>query len=197
MDDTRNDIQLWNKLRRSNRDAFSKLYERYVDVLYNYACKICKDKELIEDAIQDLFIDLWKYRKHLSQTTSVRYYLYYALRTRVVRALSKSGNWSFKDGLSWDEVEGLMTSSAEHQQVELEALDEKTKKLRKYLHNLSPRQYEAIVLRFYDDFSYEEIASLMQANPQSIRNLVQRGLSQLKQYGQLLMCFLAAVLELA
>jgi len=83
-------------------------------------------------------------------------------------------------------MENLIDLSPEEELMSIESGDERTRKLKKYLHNLSPRQYEAIMLRFYDEFSYEEIGEIMGANPQSIRNLVARGLLHLRQYAQFL-----------
>lgn len=180
-----NDILLWNRLKQGDRNAFSVLYERYVSCLYNYALKICKDRDLVEDCIQDVFIALWKYHKNLSPTTSVKYYLYRALRSRLFKSAGTS-TWAVQDGVNWNEVENLVDISPEEELMAAESVDERTRKLRKYLHNLSPRQYEAIVLRFYDEFTYEEIASIMEVNPQSIRNLIHRGLLQLRQYAQFL-----------
>lgn len=185
MDRDRSDIVLWKKLKRSDKCAFAMLYERHVGMLYNYASKMCKDKVWIEDCIQDLFIDLWRYRRNLADTTSVKFYLYHSLRCRLFKSSSNT-LWTFRDGVNWEDVERLMSLSPEDDRIEAESVDELTRKLQKFLHNLSPRQYEAIVLRFYDGFSYEEIASIMQVNSQSIRNLIQRGLVQLRQYAQYL-----------
>ena len=180
-----NDILLWSRLKQGDKNAFSILYERHVSCLYNYSSKICKDRDLVEDCIQDVFIALWKYHKNLSPTTSVKYYLYRALRSRLFKSAGTSG-WALQDGVNWNEVENLVDLSPEEELMATESVDERTRKLRKYLHNLSPRQYEAIVLRFYDEFTYEEIASIMEVNPQSIRNLIHRGLLQLRQYAQFL-----------
>ena len=193
MDHAKHDIELWSRIKRGDKCAFALLYERYVSLLYNYASKICKDKNLVEDSIQDLFIDLWKYRASIAPTTSVKYYLYFALRTRIARASSKV-SWFLREGVSWDDIKGFMTISSEMEMIEAETTDEKTRKIQKYLHNLSPRQYEAIVLRFYDEFTYEEIANVMNVNSQSVRNLIHRGLAQLKQYTQLLTSWIASIL---
>jgi RNA polymerase sigma-70 factor (ECF subfamily) len=83
-----------------------------------------------------------------------------------------------------------VSGSSEEDFIESELVDERARRIQKFLHNLSPRQYEAIVLRFYDEFSFDDIGKIMDMNPQSVRNLIQRGLVQLKQYTQLLTSFL-------
>lgn len=184
---------LWNKIKGGDKLALAKLYDRYVKVLYNYASKIHKDKETIEDAIHDLFVDIWRYRQNISSTTSVRYYLYLSLRRKIVKSAVRQSSY-INDGVNWEDVKSLVLLPSENSLIELEIMDERTRRLKKYLNNLSPRQYEAVVLRFYDDFSYEEIASIMNLNAQSARNLVQRGLIQLRQYAQLLISWAAFIL---
>jgi RNA polymerase sigma-70 factor (ECF subfamily) len=182
------DVALWRSIKKGEKAALGSLYEMHIDVLYNYAAKICKDKEVIEDAVHDVFIDIWRYRKNLSETTSVRYYLYYALRSRLLKDLRNNARM-IHDGyeaFAWKDLDSLLTISSEHEIIESEHLDERTKRLAKFLANLSPRQHEAISLRFYDDFTYEEIAGIMRINEQSVRNLIQRALLQLRQYSQLL-----------
>lgn len=188
----KNETQIWDLMRKGNREALEHIYRLYVKNLYNYGRKICEDKEVVEDAIHDLFVDLWRYRKNISAITSVRYYLYLSLRRKIIKTENKR-SLSVSGPVNWEEISNLMTPPADYTLVNRETLDERTRRLKKYLGNLSPRQYEAIVLRFYDDFSYEEIGTLMNLNTQSARNLVQRGLSQLRQYAQLLISWGAMV----
>ena len=48
------------------------------------------------------------------------------------------------------------------------------------LNHLSARQRAAVVLRYYDDASYENIASMLDCRPATARSLVLRGLSHLR-----------------
>ena len=48
------------------------------------------------------------------------------------------------------------------------------------LNKLPPRQKEVLYLLFYQDMSYEDIATVMQMNYQSARNLVHRALKLLR-----------------
>jgi RNA polymerase sigma-70 factor (ECF subfamily) len=92
--------------------------------------------------------------------------------------------WLYDDTSFIDEVLRLSTQSQEHDIIESESKDQKSAKLKRLLNDLSPRQYEALALYFYDEFSYEEIASILNVNTQSARNLVQRGLTQLRDYAR-------------
>ena len=57
--------------------------------------------------------------------------------------------------------------------------------MKRKLSNLPERQSKALVLRFYDEFSYGEIGELLGVNEQSARNLIQRGLENLRKLAKL------------
>lgn len=181
--DASDDLKYWESMIRGDENAFAKLYELYFKLLYNYGLKICSEPTRVEDCIHDLFVDLWRYRANLSSTTSVRFYLYRSLRRKLVKE-KENAMWLYDDASFVEEVLLLSTQSQEHDIIESESKDEKTAKLKRLLNDLSPRQFEALVLYFYDEFSYDEIAAILNVNEQSARNLVQRGLTQLRDYAK-------------
>lgn len=187
MPETIQDIESynWDHLRRGEAASLAWLYDRFFGVLYNYGRKLCADTKSVEDGIHDLFVDLWRFRANLSPTTSVRFYLYRSLRRKLLR--NTAGEVSLiKNGVIPDHL--LQTAPCEEQvTIDRETDDRRLSHLKKLLDDLSPRQYEAMTLRFYDELSFVEIGEILGVNEQSARNLVQRGLTQLKQYSKLLL----------
>ncbi len=181
---------LWNRVKAGDTKAFEEVYNLHVKALYNYGNKIFQKSSLVEDEIHDLFVDLWNYRKNLSPVISIRAYLYSSLRRRIVKHKKASNSLGYD--YRWDELH-LLTDSEEDKLIEKEVLDEQTEKLRSHLNHLSPRQYEAIILRFYDKMSYSDIAGVMNVNEQSVRNLIQRGVENLRQYSRLTISILLMV----
>ena len=175
----------WDGLRMGNAHSLEWLYARYFRLLYNYGRKLSTESRSVEDAIHDLFVDLWRFRKNLSPTTSVRFYLYRSLRRRLMRNNSARDFVFQNGGLPERLFENVPCQ--EEDIIEKETEDHRLSHLKKLMADLSPRQYEAMTLRFYDELSFEEIGVILNVNEQSARNLVQRGLSQLKQYSKLLL----------
>jgi RNA polymerase sigma factor (sigma-70 family) len=188
MSDNTEDIELkfWEGLRKGDGASLAWIYNRYFRLLYNYGKKLSVDERSLEDGIHDLFVDLWRFRENLSATSSVRFYLYRALRRRLVRNENH-----VKRALSHSDTlpEYLKPYAAceEESIIEKEVQSGRVSQLKKLLGDLSPRQYEAMVLRFYDELSFEEIGAILNVNEQSARNLVQRGLSQLKNFSKFLL----------
>jgi RNA polymerase sigma-70 factor (ECF subfamily) len=178
------DEELWIRIREGNHEALEELYKRVFKMLYQYGLKISHNTTLVEDSIHDLFLDLWRYRENLFATTSVRFYLFSSLKRRIVR-----NNKTDERALLFDiqHKQSILENSLNQEEIiiEYERYDEQINRLRKHLQNLPPRQYEALLLKFYNEFSYQEIASILEVNEQSARNLVQRGLDLLRKYNQI------------
>jgi RNA polymerase sigma factor (sigma-70 family) len=186
------ELRYWEAMRNGDKSSFAWIYDHYFKQLYNYGRKIGVENAALEDAIHDLFVDLWRMRENLSPTTSVRFYLYRSLRRRVLRN-DAARNYFTENGLIIEDALALVTPSLEQEIIDEEDHNQRIHRLKKLLNDLAPRQYEALILRFYDEFSFEEIAAILQVNEQSARNLVQRGLVQLRQYAKhviALACFL-------
>ena len=64
---------------------------------------------------------------------------------------------------------------------EMDNEKETNEKFEQVLKSLSPRQKEAIYLRFQMDLSYEEISQLLGINYQSARNLIHRAIAKIKE----------------
>ena len=141
--------------------------------------KITEDINLIKDSIQDLFIELWKNRQNLADTDQPKFYLFRALRNKLSKALSRQsfigeGELQLSSGnLLTEYVE--LESSAEEQETQLRGT------VKQLLAKLPRRQQEAIYLRFYHNFPYENIASMMNMNYQSVLNLMQRALKSMRK----------------
>ncbi|HEY9488870.1 MAG TPA: sigma factor, partial [Chryseosolibacter sp.] len=76
---------IWKAFKKGSKEAFATIYKEHVRDLLNYGYKVTSDRRLIEDSIQDLFFELWKNRSGLSDTDSIRFYLFRALRYKIVR----------------------------------------------------------------------------------------------------------------
>ncbi|MBL0743039.1 RNA polymerase sigma factor [Chryseolinea lacunae] len=177
------DESLWLKIKSGDRESLEMLYRKLFGMLYRYGTKFTSSK-LVKDAIHDMFLDIWNYREKLQPTTSVRYYLFTTLKRRIVLNNQNHRRFStFNYKSDWISV--AADSSHEEIIIESECDDARTRKLRKYMQDLPPRQYEALLMKFYNKLSYREIADKLDVNEQSARNLVQRGLELLRKYSQI------------
>jgi RNA polymerase sigma factor (sigma-70 family) len=175
------DSMLWERFQNGDTRALDTITEMHYRALFNYGAKFSPSKELVKDCIQDLFLELWKNRQRLGKVVSIRHYLLKSLRRKIIREAEKS-NRLLDRNTSMEEYTFTVEFSYESKLVALQHAEEQIQKLNQALDKLSKRQKEAIYLRFYQGLSFEEIASVMTINNQSVRNLVYGAIQLLRKY---------------
>ncbi|GAB3329410.1 hypothetical protein GCM10027299_32730 [Larkinella ripae] len=91
------DPVLWTALKNGDRRAFADLYQRYYRALYQDGYQLLPDAVLVADAIQDLFVDLWRTRQNLADSASARFYLFQALHREIHRLSGKENRFRSVD----------------------------------------------------------------------------------------------------
>jgi RNA polymerase sigma-70 factor (family 1) len=84
------DTVLINRLREGDKLALTELYNTYWQLLFTSAYNIIKDKELCEDIIQDIFMNIWHNREKLEINISLKGYLYACARYQVFNQFRKN-----------------------------------------------------------------------------------------------------------
>lgn len=186
------DSRLWCAFKAGDRIAFEFLYQRHIQPLINYGFKITSSQNLIQDCIQDLFVELWESRENLADVTSIKHYLLKALRYKVVRQLQSTTTEALEEA----------RFVTEHTTIESRIIQEETttgrsQQLKKALIRLPKRQQEAIHLRYFQELSNEEVAEVMGVNYQSACKFIYTALKTLRDQLQLstLLPLLIAFLE--
>lgn len=77
------DAELLDLLRLDDRKAFEILYNKYSGKVYQAAYNLFRDKDVCQDLVQELFIDLWAKRNKLN-ISSLEWYLKVAIKNRVL-----------------------------------------------------------------------------------------------------------------
>lgn len=84
-----NDSEKWDLLRSGDKTAWSDIYTSEVTHLILYAKKLTPSVPIIEDAIQDLFVEIWQRKSALGPTDNIRKYLLVALRRKIFFLINK------------------------------------------------------------------------------------------------------------
>ncbi len=187
VDTEQSDQALWEGIRRGDEWAFTYTFDRYHATLYNYGRKLCDDSALVEDAVQDVFIDVWRLRRNLTPNiTSIKFYLYRSLRRRIHQGVTKSIRTTELSALSREEMPFIHDNS-ERQLVQQETSMLLSRRLQGLLAQLPARQVEAITLRYFDEFSFTQTAQIMGVSEKSVRNFIYRALVSLRQSRELIL----------
>ncbi len=167
----------WSAFKNGDRQAFARIYHGHVNGLLKYGYQLHHNRSLVEDCVQDLFIELWKGRNNLAQTTSVKFYLFQAIRYKILRKINEESRLEM---ITLENYDGVSIWSMEAELIELEISSEQMNHLKELVTALPARQREALNLRFYNNFSNEEIAQLMGVNYKSACRFIYLALKKLK-----------------
>lgn len=169
---------LWTKLKSGDVGAMGDLYDLYVDELFAYGMQFSSNKSHVMDAVHDLFLNLYKYRQNLADTNNVTFYLFRSLKNNLLK--TKTQNLSFIS-FSVEEEWFHFDSSIEDDLCAQEFENERAYKLAKAITTLSKKQRKALFLRFTEERSYEEVATIMNVSIQTSRTLIYRAIKTLRR----------------
>jgi len=166
---------IWDKFRAGDRRAFETIYNEYVDALFAYGMKITPHHALVEDAIQDVFLDIYKYSNRLKKPESLEFYLYKSLKHNIVKKLSEKYRFSH-----YDDFVAQFDLKFPLEEAELEDLEEHTGMLKNELQNLDAKKRELLFLKFNSGLTYTEIGELLNCKADTVKKQVQRILKLLR-----------------
>ncbi len=178
-----NDEQLWlEQARQGDKAAFGKLIEAYQTPVFNLAYRMLNNAREAEEAAQEAFIRAYtrldsydpsrKFSTWLLSITSN--YCIDLIRKR--RALL----------LSIDEPlpphPALMADGNERPEAQV-MIGEQQQMVQSLLAELPEEYREAVVLRYWHDLSYEEIAEIMDTTVSAIKSRLFRARRQMAEIG--------------
>ena len=169
---------LWQQLRNGNQKAIEDLYRFNYQVLYSYAYKICRDKEMSKDSIQELFVQLWEKRDQLSEVSKVRSYLLQWVWHSIIKKLKKENKLMPIDENAHYAVDVVF--SQEHLIINKQSKKEKENLLLNAVNKLSAREREIIFMQYYEGLTIDEIQQITELKYQSIKNLTFRAMTSLR-----------------
>jgi len=169
--------QLLNEFQAGDTRAFSRLYDLYINVLYNYGHRLTTDKELLKDCIHDVFVKVYTRRSDLNTIENFKSYIFISLKNKVCDEIRKR---IYMSSAAIEDVDPVATDDVERKYLLKEQEQVENYTIRYMMEQLSPRQREALTLYYIEEKKYEDICEIMSMNYQSVRNLMHRGLTKLR-----------------
>ena len=170
------DYLLWKRIKAGETQAYHDLYMQYADILFSFGNIYTKDQDFIKDCIHDLFFDLYKYRKNLSDNDHIRNYLFKSLKRKIQSPPAGKLKLVYSQSIQEENEQNSLGTEAE----ELEYQEENIANIRKAINKLSERQQEVLNLRFQIGLPYTEIAKILDISVESVRTLVYRSVKTIR-----------------
>lgn len=161
-------------------EEFSDLYDKHIDGLFAFGSKFTSDREALKDCIHDVFVRLFTRKEGLGAINNVESYLYISLRNRINDEYRR--NFKLCDSEITDANMQVVAENDDYLHERMERQQALTDSVKKYFEKLSPRQRQIIHLYYLEHRKYDDICRIMGINYQSVRNLMHRSISRLREY---------------
>ena len=166
------DEQLVHLLKVGNVEAFNEIYARYWKLLLYIAGKRLDNIAEAEEAVQNIFTDLWARRSSLEIKRSLKYYLAAAVQYQVMSILGRSSRLV--------QIEGIEENpSAMHadQRLNFQELEEQLLQL---VHSLPERCRLVYQLSREEGLSNKAIAAQLGISEKTVENQLTKALARLR-----------------
>ena len=174
--------KIWLNLKNGDRAALGELYDEYIELLYSYGMSISKDRAHVMDCIQDLFIDLFKYRRNLAMTDNIKYYLFKSLKRKINRKYFRKIiplSMEIQDSKNYKNKN--YSKSHEETIIANEVTSRRTNNLIVGINSLTKKQRKILYLRFNKEKNYNEISEIMEVSLETSRTTLYRAIKKLRK----------------
>ena len=162
-------LKVWIQFKSGDQSAFEEIYSAYIDTLFNFGLKLTADQGLVKDAIQDLFINLFRYNINIQKPESIEFYLFKALRRTITKKLKKKNKL---DEINFKVFNLKFDFENEYVQNEIEL--QKLEQLEASLNKLSRKNRELLFFKFNSNLSNREIGDIIGEKPDTVRKRISR-----------------------
>lgn len=163
---------------RSKADAFEVIYDRHADAAFSLAFRICSQRALAEDVVQEAFLSLWRSRTRYDRNRgSVRTWLLGIVHNRAIDALRRR---AVRDrGLVHEE--GIEERVPAPDRTDLDvARREEAREIRSALGELPDEQSQVIELAYFAGMTHVQIAAKLEMPVGTIKGRMRLGLAKMR-----------------
>ena len=163
------------KVKAGESHTLGLLYERYKKRLFGFFYQMCKDANLSEDFVQNVFIRVLKYKHTYNEESNFLSWLFRIARNVYYDQFKVNSKNRTTD---LDEVSNVFMVGNVESDIEK---NEKVSLLREAMNQLPAKKKELIVLSKLKELKYKELGEIVGCSEGNARTRVHRALLDLKQ----------------
>ena len=161
-----------------NADAWGELYRQYAPAIFRFCRRAMPTREDAEDATMDIFI---KVRQKLSQYDASRPFSAWLYTVAANHCWDLLRRRKVRQDLETGEVENMPLEHPDPGQLEQLIERHTSQEVRRALDDLPARSRMALVLRYYAEMSYDEIAETLGVRRTFVGVVLLRARHQLRE----------------
>lgn len=166
---------LFRQAQLGDQKAYELLFKQHYNALVRFARDIVKDTDSAEDLVQEVFVKIWERKSHIIVQTSIKAYLYTAVKNHCFNKLKEEQRNAYMD----DSIADNLTFSVNHTDqvsntIKLEQHIEQA------IENLPPRCALIFKMSRFEYKTYQEIADVLELSVKTVENQMGKALQLMR-----------------
>jgi len=170
----RKEARIFEKIKNGDKKSFEKLFSIYYEPLCNFAYLFVKDREVVEEAVSDVFINIWRKKESINIQLNIKSYLYKSTKNSIIsytrkRRLNVVSIDDYEDGKAIETPETILIKS------------EKKDHFNQILKTMPKKAGLVFRMHKVDGMKYREIAEVLSISEKTVENHMGNSLRHLRK----------------
>ena len=163
-----------------DKESFAKLYNIFFDAVYNFVFYRLRNVDSANDVVSEIFLKVYTHLKDFDKNKSIfKTWLFTITNNTIISYLRYSIR--NKTVICSDCFDNLSSDEVQQPEINL-IIDEEKKQLLAAIDKLSKNEQKIILLKYWFEFSYMEIAEILNLKYTNIRIIHFRAINKLKKF---------------
>lgn len=169
------DHKLVTLLREDDKEAFTKIYQRYWMVMYMHALKMLKSENDARDIVQEIFTSLWLKRQSIDPKVNLAGYLFVATKNKVLDLISHQR-------IRLNYLGSLSSFAETHNNQVLARIEEKEllQILQQEIERLPAKMKQIFEMRINEHLTYMEIADKLNISDKTVKKQISNAIQVIR-----------------
>jgi len=166
MNETKDLANLGERIAKDDQLAYRQLFSQFYNRLSRFVMGFTKSKELTDEIVSDVFINIWRRRKNMEEIKNLKLYLYVSAKNITFNYLKKlhRENLTDLDSVEIEPEDPFADPGA------VLITREMNLKLKSAINNLPPRCKLIFTLIKEDGLTYKQTATLLDISVSTVEN---------------------------
>jgi RNA polymerase sigma-70 factor, ECF subfamily len=170
-------MSLLQRISTGDKTAVQECLKKYGGLIWSLAKRMSPNSEDAEDAVQEIFIDVWKNAERFDETqSSETTFIAMIARRRLIDRIRKSNRQ-----INADSIESVLVEPTNNFDEMLQTSVE-AKQAAKALQTLRLEQRQVLQLSIYQGLSHQEIADALKMPIGTVKTHARRGIMQGREF---------------
>jgi len=171
---TINETYLFEQIKSGDKSAFDKAFRLYYQDLCRFGMFMSCSSEDSEELVQDLFFKIWQNRKSITINSSLKSYLFSAIRNSIANKFKH-------ERIKQQYIQSSYNEDYAPDSSEILENDEKGERINAVINQLPEKRRKIFILSKIEGYKYKEIAEKLEISVKTVENQMGEALKFLRE----------------